>query len=190
MVKQDPNNKDKKMTTKESPAVVDERVHNIDAQKILNELDKLDSLMRHLKNVREAALKIGKSLIRNGESEFGRMLIANSFIHDQSKFYGIEWENIADGHCEDKEHRSIAIHQHQITNPHHPEYWPDGIEGMPEIYLAEMICDTYARSTEMGTDLREWWIHNGIPRYGISKNGKTWKILKKYLDILLDKPFS
>lgn len=62
-------------TTKETPVVTDEKPA-IDAQRVLNELDKLDALMRHLKNVREAALKIGKALIRDGEFEMGRMLIA------------------------------------------------------------------------------------------------------------------
>ena len=49
----------------------------------------------------------------------------------------------------------MGIRHHAETNPHHPEYW-HGIENMPKVYIAEMVCDWYARSNEFGSDLREW----------------------------------
>jgi len=50
----------------------------------------LDQLLRHIDSVQKSCQKIGKHLIENGEPELGKQLIANGFIHDNSKFYGIE----------------------------------------------------------------------------------------------------
>src|SRR5712671_1729606 len=52
----------------------------------------LDNLVRHIELVREAGLLLGKRLMRQGEEEFGRLLIARVFVHDASKFYGVEWK--------------------------------------------------------------------------------------------------
>lgn len=160
-----------------------------EAEIILNELEKMDALIRHIRHVQDAAIIIGKKLIKSGEAEFGRCLIANAFVHDQSKFRGIEWDNIAARGCiEGDEQLKLAIANHNRSNPHHPEYW-GGISLMPEIYLAEMVCDCYARSVEFGSDIRVWFKEDAIKRYDIPKSGKVWKSLKRYLDMLLDEPF-
>ncbi len=156
----------------------------------MDEQDKkhLDSLLRHIEHVKQAALLLGMRLIEN-EIEtpvFGRLLIANSFIHDNSKFYETEWSYLRDE--APKELREIAIKQHVSTNQHHPEYW-GGFDGMPKVYIAEFVCDTHARSVEFGTDLREWITSTAFKRYKIPPNGKSAKTIKTYLNILLDKPF-
>lgn len=159
-----------------------------DASQILLETKRIEELCRHIDYVKDAARRIGHKCIENGDIEFGRNLIANSYIHDQSKFRGIEWETISSRSPEDEKHIGLAIIHHQKVNMHHPEYW-NGVSNMPELYIAEMVCDTYARSIEMGTNLREWWKDHGMCRYEISKNGKTWKTIKKYIDMLLDEQF-
>jgi len=159
-----------------------------DSNEILLNLKKIRELIRHIRNVQDGAIRIGEKCIENGDEEFGRNLIANAFVHDQTKFRGVEWYAIGCSDTEDKDLRGVAISTHQKTNMHHPEYW-NGVENMPEIYLAEMVCDTYARSVEMGTNLREWWKLTGIEKYGISKSGKTWKTIKKYIDMILDPEF-
>src|SRR6185369_7717232 len=96
--------------------------------------DHLNNLVRHIELVREACLLLGKRLIsEEGRKEFGRILIGNGFVHDASKFAGIEWEYLHAGKDVPKEKLELAIRQHTLTNPHHPEYW-GGFENMPEIY--------------------------------------------------------
>ncbi len=75
-------------------------------------------------------------------------------IHDASKWSEEEWPafeaatpklaTITYGSEEYKESlRSIkpAIEHHQQANSHHPEFYPNGIEGMTLLDLVEMLCD-------------------------------------------------
>ena len=107
------------------------------------ERDRIDGLMRHIDHVRNNCVVLGERLISNG-NPIGRILIANGFIHDNSKFYGIEWEYLTD-RTQDPELMKAAVKQHNTTNPHHPEYW-GSISAMPSIYMAEMVCDWAARA--------------------------------------------
>jgi len=115
---------------------------------------RLKNILRHIKLVQDAAQILGDRLIEKGKSDIAKMLIANSFIHDNSKFYGIEWEYLTNDDDVSKDKLEIAISHHVSINPHHPEYW-GGVENMPIVFIAEMVCDLYARSIEFGTDLRE-----------------------------------
>ena len=146
------------------------------------------NVLRHIKNVQEAAKLLGERLIDRGEKDLGRILIANSMIHDNSKFFGIEWEYMSAEET-NKEKLQLAVLQHVTTNPHHPEYWGD-IKDMPRIYLAEMVCDWHARSVEFGTDLRDWIKNAALEKYGITTQTKVYKTIKEFVDLLLDNPFS
>jgi hypothetical protein len=146
----------------------------------------LEALLRHIEIVQGACQLLGKRLIEAGESEFGRILIANGLVHDQSKLIGIEWEYLV--RDEDPEKIELAIQQHWTSNPHHPEYW-GGMNQMPRIYIAEMVCDIYARSSEFGTDLRQWVKTEAAKKYNMSVQGKAYKQIKQFIDILLDDPF-
>jgi hypothetical protein len=148
----------------------------------------LDNLLRHLSKVRENTELLGKRLIAQGRPEFGRMLIARGILHDNSKFYGIEWDYLHAGNDVPKEVLDLAIKQHQATNPPHPEYW-GGIHNMPELPLAEMVCDQYARSQEFGTNLREWIEKTGVPKYGLKRGSKQYKWIREFVDILLQDSF-
>lgn len=150
---------------------------------------KLDKLIRHISNVQEACQLLGKKLIDKGEIALGIHLVALGFIHDQSKFRGIEWEYLALTEEFNGEAKLAAYH-HNHTNLHHPEAWPGGINDMPRLFVAEMTCDWYARSTEFGTDIREWVKEKALDRYNISPQGKVYKWVKEFLDLLLDKPFT
>lgn len=146
----------------------------------------LEKLLRHIKLVQEAALIIGKKLIMSGEEELGLQLVSNSMAHDLSKFKGIEWEELC---CADTnkldDNQKNAIAHHQKVNEHHPEHW-GGIDKMPDVYVAELVCDLYARSAELGTDLREYEKSVFQKRYNVSPTGKSWKRIKFYTDLLLD----
>jgi Family of unknown function (DUF5662) len=148
----------------------------------------LDALIRHINLVRDACVLLGKRLIDQGRPHFGRLLIARGFVHDASKFQGIEWEYMTTGLDVPAEVRDLAIAHHRQTNPHHPEYW-GGFESMPEIYVAEMACDLYARSQEFGTDLRQWIRETAVPRYQIDRGGQPFRWLEGFVEMLLAKPF-
>lgn len=148
----------------------------------------LDNVIRHINLVREACTLLGQRLIQRGEVEFGRLLIAKGFEHDVSKFYGIEWDFLHTGPDTDKTKMELAVQQHVRTNQHHPEYW-GGVDKMPPIALAELICDWYARSQEFGTSLRDWIVKTGVPKFNIDVDSDEYKLIQKYLNLLLQDSF-
>ncbi len=148
----------------------------------------LDDLTRHIGLVREACLLLGTRLINRGETDFGRQLIARGHVHDASKFHGIEWQYLHVGPDVPAEMLKLAVHQHVHTNSHHPESW-GGIQNMPRIDIAEMVCDTYARGQEMGTNIREWYVKTAVQKYNIDLEGKQWKQINDFLDIVVRSSF-
>jgi hypothetical protein len=155
-------------------------------------MEKVKALTRHIRNVEDNCLFLGEKLIRDGEIELGHHLIANGFIHDASKFFGIEWDYLSVIPKKEEETKlklKLAVQQHNSTNKHHPEAW-DGIENMPSVYIAEMVCDWKARSEEFGTSLREWIDNEATKRYGFTKDSALNKEITKYVDLLCGTPFS
>src|SRR3954451_24415783 len=148
----------------------------------------LDSLVRHIGLVRDACLMLGRRLMAQGREDFGRLLIAHGFVHDASKFHGIEWDYLHIGPDVPTEGLRLAIEQHRRTNSHHPEYW-GGIENMPEISVAEMVCDWYARSQEFGTGLRDWIDNEAVRTYRIDRAGPQYAWIKSFVDLLLKSSF-
>ena len=159
----------------------------------------LEAVMSHIDNVQKSCMKLAKRLMEDEETyDVGFKLLKNSYLHDNSKFDGIEWEFlrtpnlIKDGSCKDEAERKkcflLALDQHQRTNMHHPEYW-GGIKLMPPEYLAEMVCDWNSRSMEFGTDLREW-IKKEVPeKWGASPSSKAYRDIMKFVNTLLDQTF-
>jgi len=154
-------------------------------------LNKIEALTRHIKNVEENCLILGKKLIKNGEIDLGHQLIANGFIHDSSKFRGIEWQQlVANDNLETTKLKlKMAIYQHHSTNLHHPEAWVGGIKSMSLVYLLELLCDWKARSEESGTSLMDYINNSATKRFGFDKNDEVYKILIKYMDLLCEKQF-
>jgi hypothetical protein len=149
-----------------------------------------EKILKHKNNVLQNCLELGKQVKRleifNGESDrFARQLIMRGYIHDLSKLDGIEWFYLHRG----EEFLHLAHEHHVRTNDHHPEFWAGGMKEMPEIAVAEWVCDIKARSSEFGTDLRDWVRNTALDKYDISSKGKAYKTIKKYLDILLEEPF-
>ena len=149
-------------------------------------------LTRHNDEVLKNCILLGERIIELGgvdNANFGRELITRGYGHDNSKLVGIEWEYLHKG--EDLLH--LAHQQHVNTNDHHPEYWLNrGMEliDMPPICIAEMVCDWKSRSSESGTDLRDF-VENVAPdRWNFSKQGKFYKRIKYFLGLLLDEPLT
>lgn len=150
----------------------------------------LKNLIRHIDNVRANCLKLGDILIDSGEQSLGLDLIANGYVHDASKFHGIEWLYLNDD-CKisNPELFEAAHKQHVTTNKHHPEAWVDGIQGMDRLHLAELTCDWAARSSEFGSDLRDFLKSKATKRFGMTIQSKTYKEIKDFIDMLLENPF-
>lgn len=144
----------------------------------------LANLTRHIDLVRDACKLLGNRLIENGQEDLGIQLIARGYKHDASKFTGIEWDYLHNGKDTPKDSLALAIEHHQLTNDHHPEHWGT-IEQMPEVCLAEMVCDWYARAQEFGTDFREWYLDKAMARYKIKEGSYEDETIQGFLDLLL-----
>jgi hypothetical protein len=155
-------------------------------------MEKVRALTRHIRNVEDNCLILGERLIMSGEVELGHHLIANGFVHDASKFFGIEWEQLVVGlttkEDEAKLKLKMAVHHHKSTNPHHPEFWGD-IKKMPSVYLAECVSDWKSRSEEFGTSLKEWVDDEATKRFKFTKEDSVYKEISKYIDLLCGVPF-
>ena len=144
---------------------------------------KLARLRRHIGDVQKTCNILGDRLIDAGEDALGLELIANAMLHDNSKFRGIEWESL---HPEaSAEQLKAAIAAHNTKNPHHPEYW-GGIDAMPEVYLAEMVCDWSARSGELGTSLLDFIDRVAAQKYGYAINDAIHQKLHRFSHLLLE----
>ena len=153
----------------------------------------LKDTLDHIKLVQSNAEKLATRLIEQGEGDFAVTLIANCLRHDASKFHGIEWKYLTTIDSTDpaqKEKLIMAHGQHVATNEHHPEYWAGGIKEMPRIFVAEMVCDWYARSQERGTSLWDFVKQTAVDRFEIKYQSKTWKWIKEFIDLLIDPPFA
>lgn len=155
-------------------------------------MEKIRIIARHIRNVEDNCLILGEKLIGRGEIELGRQLIANGYIHDASKFHGIEFEYMAGVHDDGEQGKlklKLAIHHHNTTNKHHPEAWSGGIKDMPDVYLAEFCCDVKARSEEFGTSLRQWINDEATKRWNFTQNDEVYKKITEYVNLLCDQPF-
>ncbi len=157
-------------------------------QHILHD-QRIRALVRHITHVQQSCALLGERLIAKGDRDIGHKLIANGFIHDNSKFLGIEWLYLHDDvMVSQPELFKAALIQHTSQNPHHPEYWGD-IEQMPRVYLAEMVCDWHARSGEFGSDLRTFIKERATKKFSFSTSGRVYKEIKPLVDLLLDSTF-
>lgn len=152
----------------------------------MNDLKHLEALLRHVNNVERNCEILGKRIIESGDFGFGLKLIANGHIHDHSKFRGVEWLYLREGI--EGELKQAAIKQHTLTNPHHPEYWGN-IKDMPKLYVAEMVCDWAARSSEFGNDLREWIKNKATIKFGFETDSPTGCQIFTFVNMFLDKAF-
>ena len=78
-----------------------------------------------------------------------------------------------------------AIENHRLTNAHHPEAW-GGIDKMPDVCLAEMVCDWKGRSEERGTSLHDW-IGTAKVRFKIPEPAMAR--IMDFVNLLCAKPF-
>ncbi len=150
----------------------------------MEKYEKIEAVLNHIQNVQRNCYKLGLKLIKDGRFELGRLLIANGQIHDNSKFKGIEFDELFYG----SPILMDVVKHHSSTNPHHAEFW-GRIQDMPEVYIAEMVCDCTARSGEFGSDVRHWFINEATTKYKFTMEDEVGKKITYFLDMLLEKPF-
>lgn len=151
-----------------------------------NTLAKLDNLLEHKELVKFAGIRLGKRLIQNNEESLGLILIARSYKHDQSKFFGKEFDNL-NGFVNSEPELKEAICHHRSVNDHHPEYMGK-IQLMSDYCLTEFICDIWARCALTGQDVREWLRNEGTRRYNLTDPSKTMTRIMFFVDLLIDQP--
>lgn len=153
---------------------------------------KIKAICRHIRNVQDNCLLLGEKLFEKGEIELGRQLIANGFIHDASKFHGIEFDYLSITNPTEETTKlklKLAVIHHRKINLHHVEHWSKGITEMPLVYLAEMVCDIKARSEEFGTSLRDYINNEAIVKWNITTNDEIYKQIMEFVDLLCPIPF-
>lgn len=107
---------------------------------------------QHLKNVLKHKHQVG-----NYMNKFSSELFHRAVVHDYSKFSEEEFDlfekstpklaGLTYGSQEYKDAlREIepAIKHHYLVNTHHPEHFPNGIDGMNLMDVVEMVCDWIA----------------------------------------------
>jgi hypothetical protein len=52
-----------------------------------------------------------------------------------------------------------------------------------------MVCDCAARSSEFGSDVREWFAQKATHKYSFNIDSEVGLRIIYYLDLLLEKPF-
>lgn len=148
----------------------------------------LEDLQGHLDRVRDNGHILAKRLMEKGRKAFAWQLMYRCHIHDASKFYGIERKYMHQGDEVDTVMLRQAIEQHTTTNSHHPEFHGH-IHNMPELDIAEMVCDCAARAQEAGTDIRKWFTDVAVEKYGVALLSQQWKWIQEFLDLLLKTSF-
>lgn len=122
------------------------------------------------------------------DRRLGQRLLKLGQVHDASKILNLtEFKYLRDDYL-GKPEFAAALLSHQTTNLHHPEAW-HGIEEMPRVYVAEMVCDWKARSGEFGSDVMAWVKKRATEKFGFSTSGRAYKEIKEFFGILLDKAF-
>lgn len=148
---------------------------------------KLERLIRHKAEVLDNCIQLAKRLIDEDAKNFdlAKRLIASAYTHDLSKLTNsLEWMHLTEAD-EDDDMLTIAIRQHNESNLHHPEAW-GGIKNMPEVALAEMVADWKARSSELGTDLKEWIQTRATKRWGFTRRDAVYKDIMRFVNLLIE----
>jgi len=148
---------------------------------------RLTALMRHVKAV-EANCNIISSKMWLTDQDFALEIAKRGRTHDASKFEKLEFESLWKGEkCFD-----IALVHHHTVNSHHPEYYPNGIYGMSEVDICEMVCDCVARAHESDCSARIWFLDssNAPLKYGYKGDKEMYEKLESYLKLLLNEPFN
>ena len=151
--------------------------------------EKLDTILRHIKRVEENCNLVAEKLIDINPA-FSMAIARRGRLHDASKLEPLEFEHL----WSDDNKFEIALANHHAGNSHHPEHYLNGIYGMSDLDLCEMVCDCTARGQEFGTNVREWFFDvkdpdNAPTKFGYAGDEKMYAKIESYLVLILSTPF-
>lgn len=155
----------------------------------MKEQEYMNYIEEHIANVKTVFQKYGDRLSQ--ELHINKFeLERNIYKHDMSKFSDDEFNAYRNYYypCTDekvnKEEFNKAWEHHYRNNPHHPQYWEidDNIQDMPNIYIAEMLCDWEAMSMKFNSNTYEYYLKERDKK-PFSEN------TKKILDVVVEKIF-
>jgi hypothetical protein len=148
--------------------------------------DKLSSILRHIKRVEENCNLVATKLIEVNPA-FSMAIAKRGRVHDASKLDPLEFQHLWSNDSKFE----IALKNHHAGNTHHPEHFQNGIYGMSDLDLCEMVCDCVARSQEFGTDIRAWFFDEdkAPKRFGYKDDKNIYTKIESYLDLIINKPF-
>lgn len=174
---------------------------------IENQLKQVDDTLIHVGYVMEAGRKLIKELLKKGQEKQAMELLQRIMKHDYSKsseseFYGLSAfsDDVAAlkdpmvNTVQDGKFQTIRLHWQ--NNDHHPEYWADQMpksfvdetplvinENMPDMAIAEMCCDWFARSAQYKTNVWEFYEMRTKTRWKFTD--KQHELIQTYLTLLL-----
>jgi hypothetical protein len=132
-----------------------------------------------IKNDRETLLHI--KAVNANTTLFAMKMLERGLVHDDTKMESPEREIFAEnvdrlGKVEyaSAEYKQMmnevrpAIDHHYSKNRHHPEFWPNGIEGMTLIDLCEMLADWKAATARNKNGNIRKSIEVNAEKFGIS----------------------
>lgn len=148
----------------------------------------LQRVLRHISHVRDFCELLGMRLIERGDHFLGVEVVKRGLVHDNTKLYGVEFEFLRPDKM--KSHPDLfnmALKNHWSNWDHHPEHFGEnGITQLSDAALCEMVCDWAARSSELGTDIREWVANEATKKYGFTMKQKIGRSITTYLNLLFD----
>lgn len=144
-------------------------------------IGKYNRLFGHIDRVSQYCRILAIKLIKNGEYDLAHQLLINSQGHDISKLDGIEWEYLCEykGGSIKSPELIEAIHSHVTKNKHHPECWPNGIHGMDDVYIYEMVADWAARGDEFNKPILDFLENDGFKKYNFDRDSLVFKKIDK-----------
>ena len=154
---------------------------------LMTDSEKLSSLIRHVKMVENNCNIISRKTMELNPG-FALDIAKRGRMHDLSKFEPLEFEHLWKG----AKNFDVALLHHHCHNSHHPEHYKNGIYGMSELDIAEMVADTTARSQEFGTDIRRWLFDEdkAPKRYGYLGDKEIYATLDYYVSMVVNQTFS
>ena len=148
-------------------------------------------LLNHLDKVCVNCRKIALKLIEEGNFELAHHLVIAGQTHDLSKFYNDEWKYLCEYTGNDIKSPELlkAIKDHVENNFHHPEAWEykNGIHGMDDVSLAELVADWESRGEEFGVSFEDFLIQKAFKKYNFSIHDKVFEKIKYFYKLLTDK---
>lgn len=153
---------------------------------MISNSDKLNSILRHIKRVEDNCNLVAKKLM-DVNPAFALAIAKRGRLHDSSKLDEMEFQHL----WSDDKKFEVALKHHHIGNSHHPEHYQNGIYGMSDLDICEMVCDVIARSQEFGTDARDWLFDSdkAPKRFGYINDEAMYKKIDSFVDLILNKPF-